>query len=341
MEKRFLWGTATAAHQIEGGNRNNDWWEWEQLGHVKGGDSSAIACDSWNRWRQDLDFAQELNTNAYRFSLEWSRIEPEEGRFDQEAIDHYRSMLQEMQRREIEPILTLHHFTVPLWLAHKGGYEHPDFPAYFERFCQNVVPVVCPVYPLLDHDKRAERDRRFGLPLWGFPTRGQEFSRCGRVLKQFLLAHAQAYRVIKSAAPESLVSVAINVSNISPASGSPLDRLAAGLVDQFYNRGFLNAMMDGRTRIPFGWGGKIPGLANTLDYVGLNYYSRIFIGFRFQGGLRKSARRFRVATWTRKSIHRVSIRPSGRLPLLENRSSSRRAASQMPAISTDRTTCSK
>jgi beta-glucosidase len=284
MEKRFLWGTATAAHQIEGGNRNNDWWEWEQLGHIKGGDSSEIACDSWNRWQQDLDLAQELSTNAYRFSLEWSRIEPEEGRFDQKAIDHYREMLQEMRRREIEPILTLHHFTIPLWLAHKGGYEHPDFPAYFERFCQKVVPLYAPFVRYWITINEPNVIAALGYLYGIFPPGVKSVSRCGRVLKQFLLAHARAYRVIKSAAPGSLVSVAINVQNISPASGSPLDRLAADLVDQFYNWGFLKAMVDGRTRMPFGWGSRIPGLANTLDYVGLNYYSRIFIGFRWRGG---------------------------------------------------------
>jgi beta-glucosidase len=284
MQKRFLWGTATAAHQIEGGNQNNDWWEWEQLGHIKGGDSSAIACDSWNRWRQDLDLVQELKTNAYRFSLEWSRIEPEEGRFDPEAIDHYREMLQEMQRREMEPILTLHHFTLPLWLAHKGGYEHSGFPAFFERFCQNVVPLYAPFVRYWITINEPNVIAALGYLFGVFPPGVQSFSRCGRVLKQFLLAHARAYRVIKSTVPESLVSVAINVQTICPASGSPWDRLAAGLVDQFYNRGFLKAMVDGRTRIPFGWGGPIPGLANTLDYVGLNYYSRIFIGFRWRTG---------------------------------------------------------
>jgi beta-glucosidase len=284
MKKKFLWGTATAAHQIEGGNRNNDWWEWEQSGHIKAGGSAAIACDSWNRWQQDLDLAQELNTNAYRFSLEWSRIEPDEGRFDPEAVEHYRAMLQEMQRREIEPVLTLHHFTLPLWLSHKGGYEHPDFPTYFERFCQHVVPLYAPYVRYWITINEPNVIAALGYLFGVFPPGAHSFSRCGRVLKQFLLAHARAYRAIKNVAPQSLASVAINIQNINPAGGSPWDRLAATCVDQFYNRGFLQAMVDGRTRVPSGWGGSIPGLADTLDYVGLNYYSRIFIGFRWRGG---------------------------------------------------------
>ncbi len=130
----FLWGTATAAHQIEGGNVNNDWWAWE---HREGSgcvDSSGDACDSFHRWSDDIDLVVGMGLGAYRFSLEWSRIEPAEGEFSTAALDHYRRICATCLERGIEPVVTFHHFTTPLWLAARGGWESPDAPECFARF---------------------------------------------------------------------------------------------------------------------------------------------------------------------------------------------------------------
>ncbi len=138
--KGFLWGTSSAAHQVEGDNRNNDWWEWEQTpGHVAHGDTSAVACDHYHRYREDFAMLRELNQNAHRLSIEWSRIEPSEGEFDSRQIRHYRDVLGELREQGILPMATLHHFTNPLWFIRKGGWTSSDAPRAFLPFVQRAV----------------------------------------------------------------------------------------------------------------------------------------------------------------------------------------------------------
>ena len=137
----FLWGTATSAHQVEGGNTNNDWWEWEQQeGHILNGDKSGRACDWWaGRWREDFDRAHETYQNAHRLSIEWSRIQPEPDRWDESALDHYRQMLLGLKERGMMAMVTLHHFTNPLWLMRAAaGKTRPP-----RRCSQNTCGAWC------------------------------------------------------------------------------------------------------------------------------------------------------------------------------------------------------
>ncbi len=130
----FLWGTATAAHQIEGGNTNNDWWVWE---HTPGSgcvESSGDACDSLHRWREDVALVSGLGLGAYRFSLEWSSIEPAEGEFSRAALEYYRRLCAACRDDGVVPVVTFHHFTTPRWLSARGGWEAPEAPACFARF---------------------------------------------------------------------------------------------------------------------------------------------------------------------------------------------------------------
>src|SRR5687767_867524 len=136
----FRWGTATAAHQVEGNNTNNDWWAWEQeRGRILHGHQSGLACDWWENAEADLDRAAEMGTNAHRLSLEWSRIEPEPSVFSDEALGRYREILQGMHERGIEPMVTLHHFTNPLWLVEKGDFDTALVVDYFQRYTAKVV----------------------------------------------------------------------------------------------------------------------------------------------------------------------------------------------------------
>ena len=119
----FLWGTASAAHQVEGGNANNDWWAFEQQpGRIANGDTSEVACDSYRRYREDFALLRGMSQNAHRLSVEWSRIEPSEGEFDSRQIRHYRDVLGELREQSIKPMVTLHHFTSPLWFTNRGGW---------------------------------------------------------------------------------------------------------------------------------------------------------------------------------------------------------------------------
>lgn len=135
----FLWGSATAAHQIEGGNVNNDWWAWEHNPDSGCAESSGDGCDSWHRWREDVDLVADLGLGAYRFSIEWSRIEPAEGEWSLAALDHYRRLCAACLGRGIQPVVTFHHFTTPLWLSARGGWESPDAPERFARFVERAV----------------------------------------------------------------------------------------------------------------------------------------------------------------------------------------------------------
>jgi beta-glucosidase len=135
----FLWGTSTAAHQIEGGNVNNDWWVWEHTPGSGCAESSADACDSLHRWPDDVDLVAGMGLGAYRFSLEWSRIEPAEGEFSIAALDYYRRICAACRERDITPVVTFHHFTTPTWLSARGGWESEDAPDAFSRFCARAA----------------------------------------------------------------------------------------------------------------------------------------------------------------------------------------------------------
>lgn len=135
----FLWGTATAAHQIEGGNVGNDWWAFEHSPGTPCAEPSGDACDSWERWEEDLDLVASLGFGSYRFSLEWSRIEPAEGEWSRASLDHYRRVCAGCHERGLFPVVTFHHFTCPTWFATLGGWEAPEAPERFARFCERAV----------------------------------------------------------------------------------------------------------------------------------------------------------------------------------------------------------
>ncbi len=136
VSNKFLWGAATASFQVEGGIENNDWAQAAREGKVP---VCGRACGHFERFREDFDIAQALGHNAHRFSIEWARIEPEEGVFNESAIEHYREVLRALRERGLEPVVTLWHWTLPLWLSQRGGIERKDFPEVFARYCGHVV----------------------------------------------------------------------------------------------------------------------------------------------------------------------------------------------------------
>jgi len=135
----FVWGTATAAHQIEGANTNNDWWAFEHAPGTPCLESSGDACDSWHLWPDDVALVASLGLGAYRFSVEWSRIEPAEGEWSIAALEHYRRHCGRCHELGLSPVVTLNHFTIPRWLSGRGGWESDDAPERFARFCERVA----------------------------------------------------------------------------------------------------------------------------------------------------------------------------------------------------------
>jgi beta-glucosidase len=140
--KGFIWGTSTAAHQVEGNNTNSDWWEFENMPGTTVAEPSGQACDSYNRYAEDMQIVKDHGLNAYRFSFEWARIEPEKGIFDEKQIDHYRQMVAKCLEIGLEPIVTLHHFTFPAWFRSMGHWTHPDSAEIFANYCRKVAPLL-------------------------------------------------------------------------------------------------------------------------------------------------------------------------------------------------------
>ncbi len=270
----FLWGAATAAHQVEGANANNDWWDWEQTpGHIQNGDTSAVACDWWKgeRYRADFDLAKSLSHNAHRLSVEWSRIEPREGEWDAEAIAFYRRVLGALRERGMTPLVTLHHFANPRWLAAQGAWETDAIVPLFERYAAKVVQELgdlCDFWVTINEP--------FVYTLSGYsdgnwPPGKKDFFLGFRVLANMVRGHAAAYHAIHRAQSNARVGVAHHLRRFLPANPkSPLDRWAANLRDRLLNRLFSRALVDGKLRFPMR--GSVPEAAGAQDFIGVNYY---------------------------------------------------------------------
>ncbi|HEY0779248.1 MAG TPA: family 1 glycosylhydrolase, partial [Gemmatirosa sp.] len=134
----FVWGAATAGHQVEGNNVASDIWLLEHVTPTVFAEPSGNAVNSFALWATDLDLARALGLTAYRFSLEWARIEPEPGQFSRAMLDHYRAIVDGCRARGLTPIVTFNHFTMPRWFAARGGWTNPEAPALFGRFCDRA-----------------------------------------------------------------------------------------------------------------------------------------------------------------------------------------------------------
>lgn len=143
----FLWGAATAAHQVEGGNTTSDFWEQEHAPGSSFAEPSGDACDHYRLYRQDIALLGELGFTSYRFTIEWARVEPEDGFVSRAAIAHYRDVLEACHEHGVTPMVTLHHFTSPRWLTRLGGWEHEDTPERFAAYCRRVMAELGPLIP--------------------------------------------------------------------------------------------------------------------------------------------------------------------------------------------------
>jgi beta-glucosidase len=279
----FLWGAATAAHQVEGDNRNNQWWAWEQQpGRIWHGGRSGQACGWWQPGgaEGDLDLAAEMGHTTHRLSVEWSRIEPSEGTFDAAAIARYRQILQAMRARGIEPMVTLHHFTDPLWIAQAGGWENPRTIERFRRFVRYTVGELGDLVRLWCTINEPNIYMVYGYLLGEFPPGAHDPARGLRVLNHLLRAHALAYRTIHSLDGQAQVGMAHHIVIFEPADPtSPLDRLAAGVQDALFNAISLYAPHDGVMRFPAGSGLTYGALVDSQDFIGVNHYIRYRVRF--------------------------------------------------------------
>lgn len=277
----FLWGTSTSSHQVEGDNNNNNWADWEsQPGRIYHGEKAGRACEWWaGRWKEDFDRAQETGQNAHRLSLEWSRIQPTPDTWDEEAIERYRQMMRGLVERHLMPLVTLHHFTDPLWFVEQGGWESEKAPELFARYVRKIVPALSEYVTLWVTINEPNVFTQGGWLGGMFPPGKSDTKLAGMVFRNLLLAHAAAYKIIHEVQPHSRVGVAHQYRVFWPASGSPLDKFMANFVNTNFNLTFPSAIATGKYNYLFRTH-AIPEAKGTQDFMGLNYYSADKVRFR-------------------------------------------------------------
>ena len=261
--KDFLWGAATSAHQVEGGNLN-DWSEWEianagrlareaesKFGHLPSWPMireqaikpenyiSGLACNHYHRFREDFDIAKSLGHNAHRFSIEWSRIEPEEGKFDEVEIEHYREVIKVLRERNMEPFVTLWHWTIPLWLRDRGGVESKQFPEYFTRYAQYVVRRLGDevVFWMTLNEPTSVIGAAYAAGLW--PPQKKNLLAALRVFRHLAAAHRRGYWAIRQIQANAQIGFGNVLSFIEPAHAwNPFDQLSV-LISKFWSNQYF------------------------------------------------------------------------------------------------------
>ena len=279
----FLWGAATAAHHVEGNNRNCDWWEWEQLpGKIRDGSVSGAACEHYTRYPQDFQMLSDMGHNAHRISVEWSRIEPRPGEIDGDAVAHYRDVLETLRGHGITPLVSLHHFTSPIWFAREGGFEASSSVERFRAFaglCAREYGDLVQLWATFN-EPNVYAYQSYFLDRW--PPQRRDFRAGVRVLRNMVRAHAAAFDELKSGPHGASAQVGI-AQHLRVFQGYrrwlPLDRAVALMPDLGFNRWFLRACTTGFAGFPLGGLERIPEAAGTLDYIGVNYYSRDMVAF--------------------------------------------------------------
>lgn len=295
-ERPFFWGAATSSHQVEGGNRHNDWWHWEEQGKIEGGARSGAATDHWNRFREDLKLAADLGLNTYRFSVEWSRLQPEEDRWDSDALERYRELIAECEKLGLMPMLTLHHFTSPQWFAEKGGFSNDRSPQFFAEYVKRVVAALgsrVPIWCTLNEPMVLVGGTYLGtfMPPAKFAPK-----LASKACRNLLACHVDAYQQIHQGVSKREgpwagrpleVGIAHNMLDFMPdRSWHPLEKFLAKRFWQFYNQTWLDAVTGRKQRfgIPFlmPYASQVREALGkpTCEYIGVNYYTKAYVQWR-------------------------------------------------------------
>ena len=283
--KEFKWGTATASHQVEGNSINN-WSKFEREVNsngdprISGNQRSGDACDHWNRYPEDILLIKNLGVSHYRFSIEWSKVQPSQDSFNSDALSHYHAMIDAIIDNDLIPVLTLHHFTHPLWFDDLGAFEKSENIKLFVKFCERIfkeysgkVPIWCTI-----NEPAVVLTQGYFSGM--FPPGKKDAQLSAIVLKNLLEAHVQSYHCLKKLENGDRVKIGIvkNINQFDPwRRWNLLDWIISGAVNQFFNISSIQFLSTGKFKI------HIPGLAwikhenkdaiNSTDFFGLNYYS--------------------------------------------------------------------
>lgn len=283
--KGFLWGTATAAHQVEGGNVYNDWARFERLpGKIAHGDSSGAAAGHWDKVAEDIALMKELGANSYRFSIEWSRLEPTEGTWDDAAWQHYADEIAQLKAAGQEPVVTLLHFTFPAWLAERGGATAPDFPARFGRFAAEAARRLGPQvrWWCTVNEPQVQMYQGYVIGVW--PPGVKDNALAVKAFEGLLKAHGAAAMALRKGDPDAFIGLASNMVYFEPANPWNLvEQVVTSVVSDGFNWSFYESISKGR--LLFSMPGfptldaPAPELMGSIDWVGINYYRRNLVRF--------------------------------------------------------------
>ena len=282
--KNFFWGASTSSHQVEGGN-NNQWTQWElhnskrlargskrKLSKFKNWEDikdraqnpenyiSGKGVDHYNLYKKDFDIAKQLNINCLRFSIEWSRIEPKQGEWDQKEIEHYLDYIVEMKERGITPFLNIWHWTVPIWFSELGGFEKKQNIKYFDRFVKKIAhELINDIdYVLILNETNVYTTYSYLTKQW--PPAGRSLLKAIKVNLNLVRAHKIAYSDLKQVKPSIQVGIAHNMSlNLTTRMSNPISEITAKIADKFWNWWFLDKV------------------TTEIDFVGINYYQTQYV----------------------------------------------------------------
>ena len=281
--KDFLWGSATAAYQVEGHCYNTNWFQFESAVDARGkpkileGQKAGAACDEWNLYKEDISLMKDLGLNSYRFSVEWSKIEPKPGEFDQSVLDHYSDFVDDLIKNGIEPMVTLHHFTDPIWFSEKGGFLQEESVAIFTRFAEKVAQRLASRVKLWCTINEPSIYAIFGYFVGEFPPAGTDPKQAAKVYLNMLRSHVAVYNAIKKIQPDSKVGLVVHIALFDPPhKWNLLDVIIAKLLNTSMNESHFQFLTTGQFKF------SIPGMVSesftmpekeAYDYIGLNYYT--------------------------------------------------------------------
>jgi beta-glucosidase len=299
LPESFLFGTATAGLQVEGGSVPSNWLRWCDEDRIRDGSHCRRADDHWNRVGADTELLRSLGVQTIRLGVEWSRIEPEEGRFDESALAHYRAEIEGLLKAGIRTLVTLHHFSHPLWFEDSGGWEDSRAPDRFVRYVRKVVESLGELVNDWITINEPNVYAYNGYITGEWPPGKKNIRAMFRCIRGMSLAHIDAYRTIreirsaKGFPGDTKVGVANHVRVFDPADSAIGSRIAAALLDRLFHGIFMEAMGRGIFRLPLGVG-RPRGKGRFYDFIGINYYSRYMVSlhllpFRFSLGFREGA----------------------------------------------------
>lgn len=248
----FLWGAATSAYQVEGGNSNSDWWEWEKQGRAD--NESGQACDYWNRWKEDHDLLTELGINTFRLSIEWARIEPEEGIFSEEAIRHYREIFEDLKKRNIKTQVTLWWWTSPIWFQNKYGFHRKASVKLFARYVKKITEELGDLIDMFTVLNEPMVPLGQGFLGGVFPPGFKNPFKFIKAVNNIARAYKKSYKIIHEIKPDAPVGITY-LYNWYESEGFGIFLNFINRIAQWYRIDLL--------------GKKIKGFQ---DYIGVNYY---------------------------------------------------------------------